>query len=159
MKIKLKLLTKKDFADLFSKICRILGLIDRRSVQSPTSDVGARRTVSNYLISFLFIFNILFCEQTRAYEMEQIKLCPMCTKEGAIICPFGFKPWCNSNAQEKPLCLYYGNKYLPGCFKFVGKTNLNFVFPESLIPGFTAKVTGGGDTFTLNTDTVSCKKQ
>ena len=43
MKMKIKLLTEKDFADLLGKICIMLGFAYRKPVESLTSDVGARR--------------------------------------------------------------------------------------------------------------------
>ena len=45
--VKTKQSAKKDFDDLLVKICTGLSNASRKSMQSPTSDVGARRAVSN----------------------------------------------------------------------------------------------------------------
>ena len=88
-------------------------------------------------------------------------VCPLCTHEGILTCPSGFIAFCDEKdaANIEPRCVFLENKYVAGCWKFIGikKMDLNFNsidFPPSLM----IEVIGGGETYTLNKDTISCKK-
>ena len=92
---------------------------------------------------------------------KEYSLCPLCTVDGSVICPEGFEAKCagkNSHG-TKPKCIFLGNKYVPGCWKYVGieKLDLSFLakkFPPSLM----VEVVGGGEKYTLNREIVKCGK-
>ena len=115
-----------------------------------------RFILSMFILSFLFAFSVN--AQTR---IEAFELSPLCDMNGGIICPAGFEVGCADGVslEIQPKCIFYENKYIPGCLKFVGikKIDLNF---EALMltPGSMIKVIGGGETYTLNREIVGCKR-
>ena len=111
------------------------------------------------LILFLFILKIL-CLAVLA-ETEVFYVSPLCTKQGLITCPIGFEAACADEIIETtvPKCLFYENKYIPGCWKFIGVKKLDFaLIPVGLPPGAMFEITGGGETYTLNREIVGCRK-
>ena len=110
------------------------------------------------ILVFLFLFVIDIKAQT---QIETFVTCPLCDVNGGIICPDGFEVGCADDLSlaTEPKCIFYEDKYIPGCLKFVGikKIDLNF---ESLMlsPSSMIKVIGGGETYTLNREIVGCRK-
>ena len=110
------------------------------------------------ILIFLFLFVIDIKAQT---QIEIFVTCPLCDMNGGIICPDGFEVGCADDLSlaTEPKCIFYEDKYIPGCLKFVGikKIDLNF---ESLMlsPSSMIKVIGGGETYTLNREIVGCRK-
>ena len=105
---------------------------------------------------------ILFISGVNAQTgIEAFELSPLCDMSGEIICPVGFEVGCADDLSlaTQPKCVFYENKYMPGCLKFVGlkKMDLNF---EALMlsPSSMIKVIGGGETYTLNREIVGCRK-
>ena len=94
-------------------------------------------------------------------ETEAFFASPLCDMNGGIICPVGSEVGCADDISlaTKPKCIFYENKYIPGCLKFAGikKIDLNF---EALMltPSSMIKVIGGGETYTLNREIVGCRK-
>ena len=110
------------------------------------------------LLILLILFTRSVVAQTQADSFE---LSPLCDVSGAIICPSGFEAGCADGVSLvlQPKCIFYEGKYIPGCLKFekIEKIDLNF---EKLMlsPGSMIEVIGGGETYTLNRETVGCRK-
>ena len=89
-------------------------------------------------------------------------LCPLCTMDGKITCPAGYKVVCvnETNSDGEPKCIFLSDKFIPGCWKFIGIKKLDFRFNNSNIISKNMKVEiiGGGETYTLNRETISCIK-
>ena len=114
------------------------------------------------LILPTLIFFILFTSNIKVQAEEDLFFsCPLCNKEGGIICPAGYKAACADEVpgDTKPKCIFYENKYIPGCWKFIGikKLNVDFLLPN-MPPSAMIEIIGGGETYTLNRDIVGCKK-
>ena len=113
-----------------------------------------------------FIFVLCLIVQTLEISyafanLENFSLCPLCNSEGIIICPAGFKAACANEKPDDtiPKCIFYENKYIPGCWKFIGVNKLDFNFGAlKMPPSAMIEIIGGGETYTLNRDIVGCKK-
>ena len=110
------------------------------------------------ILVFLFLFVIDIKAQA---QIETFVTCPLCDMNGGIICTDGFEVGCADDLSlaTEPKCIFYEDKYVPGCLKFVGikKIDLNL---EALMlsPSSMIKVIGGGETYTLNREIVGCRK-
>lgn len=113
-------------------------------------------------ILFILFLSIMFTSGMNAVgETDSFQICPLCSKDGGITCPVGYEAGCQDETpgDTKPKCLFYGDKYIPGCWKFIGVKKLDFDFPSLGLPPTTMiKITGGGETYTLNREIVGCKK-
>ena len=92
---------------------------------------------------------------------ESFDLCPLCSMSGDVICPGGFEPACENEVPYsiEPKCVFLENKYVPGCFKFVKVEKREIDFSGwKMPPGAMIEVIGGGETYTLNRETIGCKK-
>ena len=114
-----------------------------------------------FLLSILILL-VLVVDSTNAQtQIETFEVSPLCDMNGGIICPVGFEVGCADDISlaTQPKCIFYGDKYIPGCLKFVGikKIDLNL---ESLMltPSSMIEVIGGGETYTLNREIVGCRK-
>ncbi|MBI2996467.1 MAG: hypothetical protein HYY52_07180 [Candidatus Melainabacteria bacterium] len=114
-----------------------------------------------FLILFSTLFNLFFyCSYARANQ-EQFYLCPLCTQDGLIVCPDGFEAACSDKSvnNAEPKCILLGQKYIAGCWEFIGikKVDLN-LFPANMPPSLMVNIIGGGETYTLNRETIGCKE-
>lgn len=113
-----------------------------------------------FLLIF-FLLNLSTINLVVVAESRSFNICPLCTSDGAITCPNGFEAACENETSNdtEPKCLFYGNKYVPGCWKFVEvkKLDLNFNLPN-MPPSAMIEIIGGGDTYTLNREIIGCKK-
>ena len=94
-------------------------------------------------------------------DAESFNLCPLCSMSGDVICPGGFEPACEGEIPYsiEPKCIFFGNKYVPGCLKFIKIEKLDLGFEKmKLTPGTMVEVIGGGETYTLNRETIGCRK-
>ena|SRR3989338_8216247 len=108
-----------------------------------------------YLIPFIFLS--LFLNLDNAFALDNY-VCPLCTNEGKLTCPVGYEAICENEPIE-PKCVFLGNKYIAGCWKFVGVKKLDFDFNSiDFPPSLMIEVIGGGETYTLNRETIGCKK-
>lgn len=108
---------------------------------------------------FLFLL-ILFTVSSSSAETV-FYLCPLCDQNGNITCPEGYQADClNSNIDGSlPRCVFLDSMYTPGCWKFEGIKKIDIGFDLSMFPpSWMAMIEGGGETYTLNRDTVGCKK-
>ena len=114
-----------------------------------------------FILSILILLFLVSCAVNAQTEIEVFELSPLCDSAGTIICPVGFEAGCADDLSlaTQPKCIFYGNKYISGCLKFIGikKIDLNF---EALMltPSSMIEVIGGGETYTLNREIVGCKK-
>ena len=114
-----------------------------------------------FILPVLILFFLVVCDSNAQTQIEDFEVSPLCNMSGEIICPDGFKIGCADELSltTQPKCIFYGEKFIPGCLKFVGmkKVDLNLeslmISPDSMI-----KVIGGGETYTLNREIVGCKK-
>lgn len=115
-----------------------------------------------YLIAYLVIIIIVPCSNSLAQnDLESVQVCPLCTSNGKLICPNGFEVFCQNEIPDDtvPNCLFLQNKYTPGCLKYVGKNKLDFGFSKlNLPPTVMINIIGGGETYTLNRETIGCRK-
>ena len=92
---------------------------------------------------------------------ESFFVCPLCSMDGIITCPIGFEAACADQIPNitEPKCVFLENKYVPGCWKFVGikKLDLNFN-PSNMPPSFMIDIIGGGETYTVDREAVGCRK-
>ena len=111
------------------------------------------------ILVFLFLFVIDIKAQT---QIETFVTCPLCDMNGGIICPDGFEVSCLDDlslATQQPKCIFYGDKYIPGCLKFVGIKKIDLGLEKLMLtPGTMVEVIGGGETYTLNREIVGCRK-
>lgn len=94
-------------------------------------------------------------------QLESFYVSPLCTIHGEITCPIGFEVACSNGLIEdtQPKCVFLGRNYVPGCWKFVGINKLDFILPgESFAQSAMVKITGRGETYNLNRETIGCKK-
>jgi len=114
-----------------------------------------------FILTVLILLFLVVCNSNAQTQIEDFEVSPLCDINGSIICPDGFKVGCADDVSlaTEPKCIFYGEKYIPGCLKFIGikKIDLNL---ESLMltPGSMIEVIGGGETYTLNRETVGCKR-
>lgn len=118
------------------------------------------RTITKFILMVL----ILLIANLKGFcETESVILCPLCDKDGKIICPSGYEAACQDEApsegKTEPKCLILGRKYMPGCWKFVGVKKLDLDFSGLMLsPTSMIEIIGGGETYTLNRDIIGCKK-
>ncbi len=113
-----------------------------------------------FVILFFLVLVICF-NVSSALAVSELSLCPLCDRAGQIICPEGFEAICSDETANtyEPKCIFYGDKYIPGCWKFVGINKLNFdLMPANMPPSIMIDIIGGGETYTLNREIVGCKK-
>ena len=115
-----------------------------------------------YISFFLILILIFYSFNCKASEETEIStICPLCSYDAKLICPIGFTAICEGEDSHKlePKCIFYENKYMPGCWKFAGinKINLNLV-PANMPPSTMIKIIGGGETYTFNREIIGCKK-
>lgn len=107
---------------------------------------------------FLFLL-VAFAFYPQELNAESFNLCPLCTKHGEVICPGGYEPACPESTEVlEPKCIFYGARYVPGCYKYVGIQKLDLDFSGGLPKGYKVDVIGGGETYTLDREIVGCKK-
>ena len=110
------------------------------------------------LIIFLLTLNIAGLQCFA--KTEQFKLSPLCNND-EIVCPEGFEAACADEmpGDTTPKCLFLTDKYVPGCWKFIGMRNLDLsLLRNSLPPSAMVTITSGGQTYTLNRDIIGCRK-
>ena len=114
-----------------------------------------------FILSILILLFLVIDDTNAQTPIETFEVSPLCDMSGSIICPVGFEAGCvgGISLEVQPKCIFYEDKYIPGCLKFVEvkKIDLNF---ESLMlsPSSMIKVIGGGETYTLNREIVGCRK-
>ena len=92
-------------------------------------------------------------------KAEDLTICPLCNEEGTITCPLGFKAICLSSDESEPKCLFLENRYVSGCWKFIGIKKLDLdIGIQNMPPSTMVKIIGGGETYTLNRETIGCRK-
>jgi len=120
----------------------------------------AKKVNKTSIILMLYLLAWNFYLAAKA-DTSIVNFCPLCSKNGEIICPKGFEAECIEIKGEmsEPRCVFFGNKYISGCWKFVGisKVDLDF-FILNLPPSYMIEATGGGETYTLNRETIGCRK-
>ena len=112
-------------------------------------------------LTILFFAFLLINALNAIAESKTFSVSPLCTMDGEIICPNGFQPNCNDETENKtePKCLFYENKYVPGCWKFIGIEKIDFsLLPLNMPPSTMIEIIGGGEVYTLNRDIVGCRK-
>lgn len=112
---------------------------------------------SYFLILF---FLILIAFANKAFAEQEFYLCPLCNGD-KVTCPKGFEAACADlvPGETVPKCIFFENKYIPGCWKFVGKKKLDLsLIPANMPPSTMIKVIGGGEIYTLNREIIGCKK-
>ena len=113
-------------------------------------------------INLLFLLLVLTAYAPKAFASTvAFDVYPLCTNDGGIICPFGYEAACKDEIpyNTEPKCVFLDNKYVPGCWRFIGVKNLDFsLFPANMPPTTMIKVTGGGQVYTLNREIIGCKK-
>src|SRR3989338_9351607 len=114
------------------------------------------------IILFVFFLSITLSSKANTSEdLNSFSLCPLCSRDGQIICPVDYEAGCsNEKETSEPKCIFYGDKYVPGCLRFVGIKKLDFqMFPPSAIPGAMIEIIGGGETYELNRELVGCRRK
>ena len=110
----------------------------------------------------LLVLSFLFAACANAQtQIEDFVVSPLCDMNGLVTCPLGLKPDCanEEGSSTEPKCIFYGDKFISGCLKFVGMKKIDLNFEALMIsPGSMIKVIGGGETYTLNREIVGCKK-
>ncbi|MBI1857994.1 MAG: hypothetical protein HYR97_02630 [Candidatus Melainabacteria bacterium] len=109
------------------------------------------------IISLIFLVSYMIFPINSLAEI--FDLCPVCTVKGELLCPSGYEAACEQDDTEihEPKCIFYGNRYVSGCLKFVGVNKLDLNF-DTLLPGSKVELIGGGETYTLNRETVGCRR-
>ena len=113
------------------------------------------------LFSILFFLIFITFNSNAVADTSSFTLCPLCSNDGKIICPVGFEAACADNEGEaaEPKCIFLGNKYMPGCWRFVGIKKLDLNLSGLNLPAsYMIGVIGGGETYTLNREIIGCKK-
>ena len=106
---------------------------------------------------YFFILISLFLNTSNAFALDD-DVCPLCTHEGKLTCPVGYQAICENEPIE-PKCVFLENKYVAGCWKFIGIKKLDFDFNSiDFPPSLMIEVIGGGETYTLNRETIGCRK-
>ena len=106
----------------------------------------------------IFIFCLLIPISFLNVFAQDSYVCPLCTNDGKLTCPIGYEATCEGEPIE-PKCIFLEKKYIAGCWKFVGVKKLDFNFNSiDFPPSLMIEVIGGGETYTLNRDTIGCKK-
>ena len=112
-------------------------------------------------VLILNLFLLILFTVSSSYAETEFYLCPLCDQSGNIICPAGYEAGClNSNVDGSlPKCLFLDGMYAPGCWKFEGIKKIDIgIDPSIFPPSWMAMIEGGGETYTVNKDTVGCKK-
>lgn len=114
-----------------------------------------------FVLVFICLLTQIVISISAFAEPEHFSVCPLCSSEGVIICPIGYKAACENElpGDTVPKCIFYENKYVPGCWKFVGIKKIDFNLGSLKMPSTTmVEIIGGGETYTLNREIVGCKK-
>ena len=115
-----------------------------------------------FILSILVLFFLIIGSVKAQTEIEAFELSPLCDINGGIICPVDFEVGCADDLSlaTEPKCIFYEDKFIPGCLKFVGIKKIDLDFESLMLtPGSMIKVIGGGETYTLNREIVGCKKK
>lgn len=110
---------------------------------------------------FLLIILSCFLQPVFAIEIGPSSVYPVCSKSGDIICPDNFSPYCPEDKENKgiPKCVLIGSMFIPGCWQFEGIKKIDLGLEKMMLsPTTMVKVIGGGETYTLNRETVFCKR-
>lgn len=115
------------------------------------------------IINFCLIavLGLLFITNNVSANDIAFDVCPICTTDGQLICPVGFEAVCQNEVQDKtePKCLFQGNQYIAGCWKYAGYKKLDFNFLQPPPPStMMIEVIGGGEIYTLNREIIGCKR-
>ena len=114
-----------------------------------------------FILTVLIVFFLIVCDSNAKTQIEDFEVSPLCDMSGSIICPDGFEVGCADelSLETQPKCIFYGEKYIPGCLKFIGIKKIDLNLEALMIsPGSMLEVIGGGETYTLNREIVGCKK-
>lgn len=110
------------------------------------------------ILSIPFVF--YFLAPASALEIGPSSVYPVCIK-GEIACPDNFLPYCPEDKEKSgtPKCVQIGSMFIPGCWQLVGIKKIDLGFEKMMLsPTTMVKVIGGGETYTLNRETVFCKR-
>ena len=116
---------------------------------------------SSFGILLTLIFFTITSTIAANAEKSSISICPLCSNQGELICPLGFEAACQNETpgDTEPKCILLEKKYMPGCWKFVGIKKMDINFDSLKMPPSTMiKIIGGGETYTLNRETIGCRK-
>lgn len=113
--------------------------------------------------NLFFLLLLIFCFSLpiSALEIGPSSVYPICSKHGEIVCPDDFSPYCPDDKELKsePKCVLIGSMFVPGCWQFIGIKKIDLGLEKMMLsPTTMVKVIGGGETYTLNRETVFCKK-
>lgn len=114
----------------------------------------------NNLFYLLFLVSY-FLLPASALEIGPSSVYPVCSKSGEVVCPDNFSPYCPEDKEIKgtPKCILIGSMFVPGCWIFVGIKKIDLGLEKMMLsPTTMVKVIGGGETYTLNRETIFCKK-
>ncbi|OGI18567.1 MAG: hypothetical protein A3B68_02240 [Candidatus Melainabacteria bacterium RIFCSPHIGHO2_02_FULL_34_12] len=114
-----------------------------------------------YYLIILILLVFVFCKQSALASLDETLVCPLCSFEGNVLCPEGFEATCqDENPDEtEPKCVFFENKYVPGCWKFIGIKKMDFNLGAlNMPPSVMIDIVGGGETYTLNREIIGCKK-
>lgn len=118
-----------------------------------------RKNKALKLLAILFCFAIT--NQIAYAEGGEFSVCPLCSNTGEVLCPLGSTAGCINDTPEEtiPKCVFYGDRYVAGCWKFIGIKKLDLDFSKlGMPPSLMIDVIGGGETYTLNRETIGCRK-
>lgn len=116
--------------------------------------------MKNNSFYLLFIASCLLLPVS-ALEIGPSSVYPVCSKSGEIVCPDNYLPFCPENKEKSasPKCIQLGSMFVPGCWQFEGIKKIDLGLEKMMLsPSTMVKVIGGGETYTLNRETVFCKK-
>lgn len=123
------------------------------------------KKLNNVSCSLLFLLTVFLSTSLIALsQSEQFIISPLCTMQGEIRCPEGFKAACSDEKAEGtiPKCVFLGKNYVPGCWKFIRKQKIDFTIPSEGLRAVAhesdVKIIGGGETYNLNRETIGCRK-
>ena len=105
-------------------------------------------------LTLIFVFVIFQHKGTSANEGTEV--CPLCSSQGALICPPGYEVSCSEEELSIPQCIFLDKKFIPGCYKFKGYETLNLGFPD-LPAKAMIKVSTDSKVYTLNREIINCK--
>ena len=115
----------------------------------------------NKLLLLSILFYLATINQIASTEDGPFFVCPVCSNTGEVLCPPDSTAGCiNATPEETvPKCVFLENKYVAGCWKFIGTKKLDFDFTKlNMPPSVMINVIGGGETYTLNRETIGCRK-
>lgn len=113
------------------------------------------------LLVILSLLILFVCDIKAQAVTDDFVVSPLCDINGTIVCPVGYEAGCadESLKSTEPKCIFYNEKFISGCLKFVGVKKIDINFETLMLsPGSMVKIIGGGETYTLNREIVGCKK-